>query len=110
MRRSLLAELRDRPREIIRRMRRWNDGPANPAPLDVNLLLHQSRAAMLRHMPAGARTLLSAGCAGTWYFGWVEQCYGRVSQHIGIEFYSPRPTDLLDNVNGSPTTYPTCPG
>ena len=42
--------------------------------------------------------LLSAGCSGRWYFDWIEQCYGRVSQHIGIEFYSPKPESLPDNV------------
>ncbi len=67
--------------------------------LDVNLLLHQCRGAMLRHMPPGAETILSAGCSGSWYFKWVEQCYGRVPKHIGIELYSPRPADLPANVD-----------
>ena len=67
-------------------------------PLDFNLLLHQSRGALLRGMPAGARRLLSAGCAGLWYFEWIEQTYGRVPEHLGIEYYSPRPEALPDNV------------
>lgn len=99
---TLRSELTGRPRKL-RNIQGQTDLLASPgaaaAKVDVNLLLHQSRAAMLRHMPAGAQTLLSAGCSGTWYFNWVEQCYGRVPEHIGIEFYSPRPTDLPDNVN-----------
>jgi SAM-dependent methyltransferase len=71
----------------------------NPTSLDMNLLLHQSRAAMLRQMPKGATTMLSAGCSGTWYFNWIEQCYGRVPAHIGVEFYSPCPSDLPENAN-----------
>lgn len=69
-----------------------------PAPLNVNLLLHQSRGAFLRAMPPGAQRLLSAGCAGLWYFEWIEQTYGRVPEHLGIEYYSPRPEGLPDNV------------
>lgn len=66
--------------------------------IDVNLLLHQSRGALLRTMPPGARRLLSAGCAGLWYFDWIEQTYGRVPEHLGIEYYSPEPDGLPDNV------------
>lgn len=72
--------------------------PAAPPPLDINLLMHHSRGAYLRAMPPGARRLLSAGCAGRWYFDWIEQCYGRVPEHIGIEYYAPPPADLPDNV------------
>jgi hypothetical protein len=71
---------------------------ANSAQLDVNLMLHQSRSAMLRGMPPGARRLLSAGCAGTWYFEWISQTYGPVEEHLGIEFFEPRPNDLPGNV------------
>jgi SAM-dependent methyltransferase len=72
--------------------------PQSVPRLDVNLLLHQARSAMLREMPPGAHRLLSAGCAGRWYFDWIEHCYGHVSEHLGIEYYSPRPDDLPDNV------------
>ncbi len=58
------------------------------------MMIHQARGAMLRSMPQGARVLLSAGCAGTWYFDWVRQCYGPVEEHLGIEYYMPRPDDL----------------
>src|SRR5580692_4621286 len=66
--------------------------------IDINMLLHRARAAHLRAMPPFAKRLLSAGCSGRWYFDWIEQCYGRVRQHIGIEFYSAKPGDLPDNV------------
>jgi len=66
--------------------------------LDPNLLFHQARSAMLREMPPGAHRLLSAGCSGTWYFEWIDHCYGHVPEHLGIEYYSPRPADLPANV------------
>jgi len=66
--------------------------------VDINLMLHQARSAMLREMPPGARRLLSAGCSGKWYFDWIERCYGYVPEHLGIEYYSPRPADLPANV------------
>ncbi|MDL2410615.1 methyltransferase domain-containing protein [Rhizobium calliandrae] len=66
--------------------------------LDVNYLLHNSRGALLRGMPSGAQRLLSAGCAGKWYFDWVEETYGRVAEHLGIEYYMPKPEGLADNV------------
>ncbi len=71
--------------------------PTTPV-LDVNVMLHQSRGALLRGMPPGAQRLLSAGCAGSWYFDWIEQTYGRVPEHLGIEYYSPKPDELPDNV------------
>ncbi len=72
---------------------------SNPAAaLDINQLLHDSRGAFLRAMPPGATSLLSAGCAGLWYFDWIEQTYGRVPEHLGIEYYSPRPEGLPSNV------------
>jgi ubiquinone/menaquinone biosynthesis C-methylase UbiE len=71
-----------------------------PNPVDVNLLLHHSRSALLRSMPKDAGTLVSVGCAGSWYFEWFERCYGHPPQHIGIEYYGapPAPADLPDNV------------
>ncbi|WP_457302600.1 methyltransferase domain-containing protein, partial [Phyllobacterium sp. P5_D12] len=66
--------------------------------LDVSYLMHDSRGALLRGMPSGAQRLLSAGCAGKWYFDWIEQTYGRVQEHLGIEYYMPKPEGLADNV------------
>jgi SAM-dependent methyltransferase len=75
------------------------DAISAPAPqFDHNMMIHQARGALLRTMPPGARRLLSAGCAGTWYFDWVSQCYGDVPEHLGIEYYMPRPDDLPRNV------------
>ena len=71
---------------------------ALPPPIDPSMLLHQARTALVREMPPHAQRLLSAGCAGRWYFDWIEQAYGHVPEHIGIEFYSPRPDSLPDNV------------
>lgn len=72
--------------------------PSAPPYLDPNQLLHDQRSAMLRDMPRPCEVLLSAGCAGRWYFDWVAQRYGDVPRHVGIEFYSPRPDDLPANV------------
>jgi SAM-dependent methyltransferase len=75
--------------------------PAAPpaAPLiDMNQLLHDSRTSLMRDMPPGANRLLSAGCSGRWYFDWIEQTYGYVQEHLGIEYYSPKPDSLPDNV------------
>jgi len=66
--------------------------------IDINNLMHHSRGALLRTMPPGAQRLLSAGCAGNWYFDWIEETYGRVPEHLGIEFYSPKPEGLPSNV------------
>ena len=65
---------------------------------DFNELVHAERSKLLAQLPKGARTLLSAGCAGGWYFDWVEECYGPVETHVGVELYSPRPDDLPANV------------
>ena len=68
------------------------------AKADINNLLHDCRSAYLRAMPPGADTMLSAGCAGTWYFDWINRTYGPTRRHIGIEYYSPKPDDLPANV------------
>lgn len=65
---------------------------------NFNDLIHAERGKLLRRLPPGAKTICSAGCAGSWYFRWVEAEYGRVDQHIGVELYSPKPDDLPDNV------------
>lgn len=53
----------------------------------------------MRDMPPGARRLLSAGCSGAWYFDWVEKTYGHVLEHVGVEYYSPKPDNLPENVS-----------
>lgn len=65
---------------------------------DINYTLHDSRSARLRKLPAFSGTMLSAGCAGSWYFEWIAQRTGHSGRHIGIEFYSPKPDDLPANV------------
>jgi SAM-dependent methyltransferase len=65
---------------------------------DINDLLHAEREVRVSQMPGTNGTLLSAGCAGKWYFDWIEAAYGHVENHVGVEFYSPKPTDLPANV------------
>lgn len=60
--------------------------------------LHMSRTLALSEMPAGTKTMLSAGPNGSWYFDWIEDSYGTVDQHIAVEAYTSRPTELPDNV------------
>jgi SAM-dependent methyltransferase len=64
----------------------------------INDLLHHERGERLARMPRISGTLLSAGCSGTWYFEWVQERYGTVNKHIGLELYSPKPDDLPRNV------------
>ncbi len=65
---------------------------------NFNEFLHALRGDELERMPRGARTFLSAGCAGSWYFHWIAERYPGIDRHIGIEAYSPRPDDLPANV------------
>jgi SAM-dependent methyltransferase len=101
--RNDLAEVKSTQSEILQMVRRLHDHSGLPAsrpsaPLDPNVLLHQSRSALLRSMPRGADTFLSVGCSGSWYFDWIERCYGRPRKHIGIEYYVDRPPVVPDNV------------
>src|SRR5579871_1558444 len=54
----------------------WTSPPGTANAGDVNVMLHQLRSAHLRRMPRVAGTLLSAGCAGLWYFDWIRECAG----------------------------------
>jgi SAM-dependent methyltransferase len=67
---------------------------------DFNHLLHELRTIELSRMPRipADGTLLSAGCAGLWYFEWIEAAYGKVGRHIGVEAYAPRPEALPHDV------------
>nr|NDU42852.1 methyltransferase domain-containing protein [Acidithiobacillus ferrianus] len=65
---------------------------------DFSQMLHDERTRCLRSLPKFSGTVLSAGCAGTWYFNWFEDCTGHSGKHIGIELYSEKPPDLPENV------------
>jgi hypothetical protein len=77
-----------------RPMTRPEQPDATRLAVDVNHLLHDARSAMLRRLPPPGPVVLSAGCAGTWYFDWIAAKCGPVARHIGIEYYMPRPADL----------------
>jgi SAM-dependent methyltransferase len=66
---------------------------------DFNQLLHTLRTYELAAMPRGADIFLSAGCAGKWYFDWIDETYGRVQRHIGIEYFMPKPEGLPEHVS-----------
>lgn len=61
-------------------------------------IVHKQRGKLLAALPKGAKTFLSAGASGTWYFDWVSQKYGPVKLHYGVELFAPKPTDLPGNV------------
>ena len=73
--------------------------PASAPGPDINDLLHQLRGDALANLPKGADHFVSVGCSGTWYFNWIAEKYGDMHVHTGVEFYSPRPSDLPANVN-----------
>lgn len=61
-------------------------------------LIHDQRSQLLARLPRDVECMCSAGCSGKWYFDWVEQYYGAVDVHYGVEAYSPQPDDLPENV------------
>lgn len=65
---------------------------------DLSHLLHHLRGNRLARLPRGITRLVSVGCAGSWYFNWFEEKYGPVEEHIGVEYYLPKPNDLPDGV------------
>ena len=99
--------------EIERRLGPRLDALGHPAPdailLDFNELLHELRTIELRRLPVDGGVLLSAGCAGAWYFDWVEECAGPFERHIGVELYSPEPTGLASNVRWIPESAAAMP-
>jgi len=61
---------------------------------DFNNLLHWLRGQELKKVPKAAQHFISVGCAGGWYFDWIEACCGPIAKHTGIEYYSPKPKNL----------------
>jgi predicted SAM-dependent methyltransferase len=61
--------------------------------LNFNELLHDIRTDFLQGLSCTG-TLVSAGCAGRWYFDWIRDNVSGIEKHIGIEFYSPQPENL----------------
>jgi SAM-dependent methyltransferase len=65
---------------------------------DYLAALHEARTLCLADMPPGARTVLSVGASGAWYFDWFARAYGEVDRHIGVEAFLSEPAELPDNV------------
>ncbi len=102
---SLAAQTAEIDRLVANRLAALDPSPAqppsNPDELvlrDFNHMLHELRSIELRRLPVDGGVLLSAGCAGAWYFEWLEDCAGPFEEHIGVELYSPRPDGLASNV------------
>jgi SAM-dependent methyltransferase len=70
----------------------------DPILTDFNHTLHALRTIELHRLPVNGGTLLSAGCAGLWYFDWLDEAAGPFREHIGVELYAPRPDGLPANV------------
>lgn len=90
-------------RRAAKRLLRGKKKPKQPHELqasflDFNYLLHELRTIELRCIPACPPTLVSVGCAGGWYFDWIHTSLGTPHRHVGVEFFSPRPDALPDNV------------
>ena len=75
-----------------------NAGIRGLAQQDFNHLLHYLRGEELKQLPRGVERFISVGCAGTWYFNWIEECCGPIALHTGIEYYSPKPSNLPSGV------------
>lgn len=65
---------------------------------DFGHYLHELRSICLSQMPKGAKNICSVGCASAYYFCWVEEEYGKIEKHTGVEFFAPKPDDLPENV------------
>ena len=86
-------------KQIERYVRKARDRviKGKPAFPDISHLLHHARDLAFQAAPKGVKHLVSVGCAGKWYFDWIEKSYGQLEQHTGVEFYSPKPNDLPAN-------------
>src|SRR5205823_4569674 len=73
---------------------------------DWDAFLHeQVRSPELRRLPPGAKTVLSGGAAGSWYFDWFNACYPtRVERHFAVEAFAREPEDLPSEVEWLPRT------
>jgi len=65
---------------------------------DFNIFFHELRTRELRKAPPGAKTFLSGGCSGRWYFDWINQNYHGIIRHIGVEAYQSKPDNLPSGV------------
>lgn len=63
-----------------------------------NEIIHEERGKLLSELPSGAQTFCSVGCSDRWYFDWVEERYGFIPLHYGVELYMPVPDELPPNV------------
>ncbi len=64
---------------------------------DFSIFIHRCRSQCLQQVPR-ATTVLSIGCAGSWYFDWFDKYYPyKIDKHVGFDL-ADRPLDLPDNV------------
>ena len=62
---------------------------------DFSEFLHALRTRELRRLPADARTVVSGGCAGEWYFQWfADNFQGKAERHYGVELFTDAPPGL----------------
>jgi hypothetical protein len=108
---ELSARARLTIRALVHQAARWIDPPGvdsqvspaaspelSPVFSDYLEALHQARTFCLAAMPPGARTVLSVGASGNWYFEWFAHAYGEVRRHIGVEAFVDQPPELPGNV------------
>lgn len=63
-----------------------------------NDILHKLRTEELKRSEGTAGTLVSIGASNHLYFDWIHETLGKPAAHIGLEYYSPKPAVLPDNV------------
>src|SRR3546814_4785394 len=63
-------------------------------PVEFNEMLHWLRSRELENTQPTPQTMVSVGCSDLGYFNWIEENLGRPKQHIGLEYYRPKPDHL----------------
>lgn len=64
---------------------------------DFNYVFHALRSAEFRSINGSGCTVASVGCAGRWYFDWINECLNHPKTHLGVEFFNEKPESLPEN-------------
>jgi SAM-dependent methyltransferase len=67
-------------------------------------VLHELRTVELERLRGRYERIVSVGAQGRWYFEWIENALGPVSEHVGVEAFEPEPPDLPSYATWRPTT------
>lgn len=67
-------------------------------------ILHELRTVELERSHGTYERIVSVGAQGRWYFDWIENALGPVTEHVGVEAFEPEPPDLPAYATWRPTT------